>query len=123
MEGKQEPRALISQVPILPALSPLRGINSGESLVIWNSAVTPHFAFWGMGGSRLGSQQCRVSLAHMTEIGGDTNEMFRVFSDHPVIWYKNHRGNSSSLPEMGIENTQVLTFNEHTLAQACWSLI
>lgn len=101
----------------------LRGIESGERLVTWNNTVTPHFTFWWMGGTRLGTQQCRVSHAHMTEIGRDTNEAFRVFSDHPVIWYKNHRGNSSSLLELGSENTQALTFNEHTLAQACCSWI
>lgn len=121
--GQTRAQSTLSLFPLLPAVSFLRGINSGETLVIWNSAVTPHFAFWGMGGTRLGSQQCRVSHAHMTEIGRDTNETFRVFSDHPVIWHKNHRGNSSSLPELGIENTQAPTFNEHTLAQICWSWI
>lgn len=118
MEGKQE---LLSRSLIACIISFLGGIKSGESLVIWKSAVTPHFAFWWMGGTRLGTEQCRVSHAHMTEIGRDTNEVFRTFSHYPVIWYKNHRGNSSSLPELGSENTQVLTFSEHTLAQACWS--
>lgn len=96
----------------------LRGIKSEKSLIIWNSAVILHFAFLQLGGTRLGTQQCKMSHAHMTEIGTDTNKTSRAFSDHPVIQCKNHRGNSSALPELGIENSQAPTLNEHTLAQA-----
>lgn len=52
MEGKQE---LLSRSLIACIISFLGGIKSGESLVIWKSAVSPHFAFWWMGGTRLGT--------------------------------------------------------------------
>lgn len=102
----------------IACISLLRGIKSGKSFIIWNSAMILHFAFLQLDGTRLGAQQCRLSHAHMTEIGRDTNKTSRAFSGHPVIQYKNHRGNNSTLPELGIENSQAPTLNEHTLAQA-----
>lgn len=71
--------------------SPLAFIFSSLREIIWNSAVVLHFAFLQLGGTRLGAQQCRMSHAHMTEIGRDTNKTSRAFSDHPVIQYKNQR--------------------------------
>lgn len=82
--------------PIACTFTLLRGIKSGKSLIIWTSAMILHFAFLQLGRTRLGAQQCRVSHAHMTEIRRDTNKTSRAFSDHPVIQYKNHRGNNSS---------------------------
>lgn len=76
--------------PIACTFSLLRRIKSGKSLIMWNNAVIIRFAFLQLGGIRLGAQQCRVSHAHMTEIGTDTNKTSRAFSDHPVIQYKNH---------------------------------
>lgn len=75
-----------------------------------------HFAFLQLGGTRLGAQPCRVSRAHMTEIGRGTNKACRAFSEHPVIQYKNHRGNISALPKLSIQNSQAPALNEHTLA-------
>lgn len=119
MEGKWGPKAHPCPVPLFPASSPSwGGLSLEKSLIIWNSAVILHFAFLQLGGTRLGAQPCRVSCAHMTEIGRGTNKASRAFWEHPVIQYKNYRGNISALPKLSIENSQAPALNEHTLDQA-----
>lgn len=89
-----------------------------EMFVSLNSAVTLQFLFSQLGGTRLGAQQCKVSCAHMSEIGKDTKKTSRAFSDHPVIQCKTHTGNNSTLPELGTETSQAPILNKQVLAQA-----
>lgn len=115
MEGKWQPKAPLR---LVPAFSPYwGGLSLERSLsrtVLWS--YTLPFCNWVE--PDLDAQHCRAGHAHTTEIGRDTNKASRAFSDHPVIQYKNHRGNNSALPKLSMENSQAPTLNEHTLAQA-----